>query len=63
MHSRDVAFLPQFLSRIRKLAAFGARLYIALVIVQFVCGFMVGAGLIVFDYNLDFVPSFLRIDH
>ena len=63
MHSRDVAFLPQLLSRIRKLAAFGARLYIALVIVQFVCGFMVGAGLIVFDYNLDFVPSFLRIDH
>ena len=63
MHSRDVAFLPQLLSRIRKLAAFGARLYIALVIVQFVCGFMVGAGLIVFDYNLDFVPSFLRIDY
>jgi len=43
-------------------AAFGVRLYIALVVIQFVCGFMVGAGLIMFDYNLDFVSAFLPVD-
>jgi hypothetical protein len=59
MFSRTVAFLPQLLSRIPKLAAFGVRLYLALVVIQFVAGFMVGAGLVRFDYDLDFVSSFL----
>jgi hypothetical protein len=62
MFSRALAFLPQLLNRMPRTAAFGVRLYIALVVIQFVCGFMVGAGLIMFDYNLDFVSAFLPVD-
>lgn len=62
MFSRALAFLPQLLNRMPRAAAFGVRLYIALVVIQFVCGFMVGAGLIMFDYNLDFVSAFLPVD-
>ena len=61
MHTHTVPFLPQLLSRIRKLIALGARLYIALVIVQFFCGFMVGAGMAIFGYDFDFISSFLSI--
>ena len=63
MLSRAETFLPQLLSRIPKLAAFGARLYIMLVVIQFVCGFMVGVGLAIFGYDLDFVSSFLPVDN
>jgi hypothetical protein len=62
MLSRARTYLPSILNRVPKAAVFGARLYIALVVVQFVCGFIVGAGLVIFDYDLDFVSSFLPVD-
>ena len=62
MLSRTRAYLPRILNRVPKAAVFGARLYIALVVIQFVCGFIVGAGLVMFDYDLDFVSSFLPVD-
>jgi hypothetical protein len=62
MFSRTVAFLPQLLSRIPKLAAFGVRLYISLAVIQFVCGFMAVVGLAMFGYDLDFIYSFLPVD-
>jgi hypothetical protein len=43
-------------------AAYGARIYLALVVIQFVFGFLVGAGSVMFDYDLDFVSSFLSAD-
>ena len=63
MLSRARTYLQWILNRVPKAAAFGARLYIALVVVQFVCGFIVGAGLVMFDYDLDFVSSFLPVDN
>ena len=62
MFSSAVAFLPQLLSHIPKLVALGARLYIALVVIQFVCGFTVVVGLAIFGYDLDFISSFLPVD-
>ena len=62
MFSRTVAFLPQLFSRIPKLVAFGARIYIALVVIQFVCGFMAVVGLAMFGYDLDSIYSFLPVD-
>jgi hypothetical protein len=62
MFSRALAFLPQLLNRMPRAVAFGARLYIALVVIQFVFGFIVGAGLAMFDYNLDLVSAFLPVD-
>ena len=62
MLSRARTYLPWILNRVPKAAVFGARLYIALVVVQFVFGFIVGAGLVMFDYDLDFVSSFLPVD-
>jgi hypothetical protein len=62
MFSSAVALLPQLFSRIPKLVAFGARLYIALVVIQFVCGFMAVVGLAMFGYDLDFIYSFLPVD-
>ena len=59
MFSDTVAFLKKLLSRIPKLAAFAARLYIALVVIQFFCGFMLVVGLAMFGYDLDFIYSIL----
>ncbi len=62
MFSRALAFLPQLLNRMPRAAAFVARLYIALAVIQFVFGFLVGTGLVMFDYNLDLVSAFLPVD-
>ena len=63
MLSRAVTFLPQLASRIPKIAAFAARLYIALVVVQFLCGFILVVGLGIFGYDLDFISSFLPVEN
>lgn len=62
MLSRAVTFLPQLASRIPKIAAFAARLYIALVVIQFLCGFILVVGLAMFGYDIDFIYSFLPVD-
>jgi hypothetical protein len=62
MLSRTFTFWPRLLSRLPRAAAYGARIYLALVVIQFVFGFLVGAGSVMFDYDLDFVSSFLSAD-
>jgi len=63
MLSDSPALLQRLLGRVPKAAAFGARLYLAIIVIQFVCGFVVGAGLVMFDYNLDFFYSLLPADN
>jgi len=64
MLNRAPASLQRFLGRAHPLAMFGLRLYIAIAVLQFVAGFVVGAGgsLVLLDYDLGVFNSLFSVD-
>ena len=56
------AGLQRLLGRVAPAVKVGASLYLALVVIQFVAGFVVGASLMLFDYDLDAVLAVLPPD-
>jgi len=59
MLNRAPPSLQQIIGRVPAVAKFGIRLYLVLAVVQFVAGFVVGGALVLFDYDLDVIQSFL----
>jgi len=62
MLNRAPPSLQQIIGRVPAVAKFGIRLYLVLAVVQFVAGFVVGGALVLFDYDLDVIQSYLPTD-
>jgi len=52
--------VPKLASQLRVIVATGARYYVALVLLQFVMGFLFGGGLILLGYDFADAQALLR---
>jgi hypothetical protein len=62
MLNRAAVSLQRLLGRLPTVAIFAARLYLAIVVFQFVAGFAVGVSLALFDYDVELIYSLLPAD-